>query len=121
MSYRDGDLYVHADSEAAAQSQYELFLKPAIAAVERAETNPAYRASREFGNHHTRYSRHALEGPVGLMQMNKDYSQKASEKIAVARESIARLEEQIVALEMAQQMVESYSANMTCSYDYESE
>ena len=25
LSYRDGDLYIHADSEAAAQSQYELF------------------------------------------------------------------------------------------------
>ena len=119
LSYRDGDLYVHADSEAAAQSQYELFLKPAIAAVERAETSPAYRAHREFGNHHVRYSRHALEGPVGLMQMNKGYSQKATEKIAEARKSIARLEETIAALEQAQQLVESYSANMTCSYDYE--
>tara|TARA_A200000159_G_scaffold144653_1_gene149760 strand:+ start:2105 stop:2971 length:867 start_codon:yes stop_codon:yes gene_type:complete len=120
LSYRDGDLYVHADSEEAAQSQYELFLKPAIAAVESSETNPAYRAGREFGNHHIQYSRHALEGPVGLMQMNKDYSQKASDKIAAARDSIKRLEEQIAALEVAQQMVESYSANMTCSYDYES-
>ena len=53
------------------------------------------------------------------MQMNKNYSVKADEKIAAAREHIARLEEQIAALQMAQQMVESYSANMTCSYDYE--
>ncbi len=120
LSYRDGDLYVHADSEAAAQSQYELFLKPAIATVERAECAPRYRSDREFGNHGVRYSRHALEGPVGLMQMNKGYSEKASEKIAEAKKNIAKLEEEIAALEMAQQMVESYSANMTCSYDYES-
>ena len=119
LSYRDGDLFVHADSEAAAQSQYDLFLKPAVAAVERAECNPAYRDRREFGDHGARYSRHALEGPVGLMQMNKSYSTKATEKIAEARKSIARLEEQIAALEVAQQMVEAYSANMTCSYDYE--
>tara|TARA_Y100001970_G_scaffold23041_2_gene26941 strand:- start:4128 stop:5000 length:873 start_codon:yes stop_codon:yes gene_type:complete len=119
LGYATGDLYVHADSEAAAQSQYELFLKPAVAAVEKSECNPRYRDGREFGNHGVRYSRHALEGPVGLMQMNKDYSAKANEKIAAARENIARLEEQIAALEMAQQMVESYSANMTCSYDYE--
>ena len=51
--------------------------------------------------------------------MNKSYSTKAAEKIAEARRSIARLEEQIAALEVAQQMVEAYSANMTCSYDYE--
>ena len=120
LSYRDGDLYVHADSEAAAQSQYELFLKPAVAAVEKAECTPRYRNDREFGNHGVRYSRHALEGPVGLMQMNKGYSEKASEKIAEAKKNIAKLEEEIAALEMAQQMVESYSANMTCSYDYES-
>lgn len=119
LSYRDGDLYIHADSEAAAQSQYELFLKPAVAAVERAEMSPRYRDGREFGRHSVSYSRHALEGPVGLMQMNKNYSVKADEKIAAAREQIARLEEQIEALQMAQQMVESYSANMTCSYDYE--
>jgi len=119
LSYRDGDLYVHADSEAAAQSQYELFLKPAVAAVERAECTPRYRDQREFGNHGVRYSRHALEGPVGLMQMNKSYSQKAAEKIADAKLSIAKLEEEIAALEQAQQMVESYSANMTCSYDYD--
>ena len=119
LSYRDGDLYVHADSEAAAQSQYDLFLKPAVAAVEKAETNPRYRDQREFGNHGVRYSRHALEGPVGLMQMNKSYSQKAAEKITEARESITRLEEQIAALETAAQMVEAYSANMTCSYEYE--
>jgi len=119
LSYRDGDLYVHADSEAAAQAQYELFLKPAVAAVEKAECSPQYRDRREFGNHGVRYSRHALEGPVGLMQMNKNYSAKASEKIVACRDSIARLEEQIAALETAQQMVESYSANMTCSYDYE--
>ena len=119
LSYRDGDLYVHADSEAAAQSQYELFLKPAVAAVESAECSPRYRDGREFGNHGVRYSRHALEGPVGLMQMNKSYSVKAGEKIAAAREQIARLEEQIAAIQMAQQMVEAYSDNMTCSYDYE--
>ena len=87
--------------------------------MERAECNPAYRDRREFGDHGVRYSRHALEGPVGLMQMNKSYSTKAAEKIAEARKSIARLEEQIAALEVAQQMVEAYSTNMTCSYDYE--
>ncbi len=119
LSYRDGDLYVHADSEAAAQAQYELFLKPAVAAVERAECSPQYRDRREFGDHGVRYSRHALEGPVGLMQMNKSYSEKTNEKIAAARESIARLEEQIAAMETARQMIESYSANMTCSYDYD--
>ena len=119
LSYRDGDLYVHADSEAAAQSQYELFLKPAVAAVERAECNPAYRDRREFGNHGVRYSRHALEGPVGLMQMNKGYSQKADEKIADAKKEIELLKEKIAALETAQQMIDSYSANMTCSYDYD--
>ena len=53
------------------------------------------------------------------MQMNKSYSQKAAEKITEARESITRLEEQIAALETAAQMVEAYSANMTCSYEYE--
>jgi len=119
LSYSDGDLYVHADSEAAAQSQYELFLKPAVAAVERAECTPRYRDGREFGNHGVRYSRHALEGPVGLMQMNKSYSEKAAEKIVNAKQKIAQLESEIAALEMAQQMVESYSANMTCSYDYD--
>ena len=119
LSYRDGDLYVHADSEAAAQSQYDLFLKPAVAAVESAEMNPRYREGREFGNHGVRYSRHALEGPVGLMQMNKGYSQKADEKIADAKKEIELLKEKIAALEMAQQMIDSYSANMTCSYDYD--
>ena len=121
LSYRDGDLYVHADSEAAAQSQYDLFLKPAVAAVERAECNPRYRGERSdrWGNHGVRYSRHALEGPVGLMQMNKSFSDKASEKIAEAKQKIELLKEEIAALEIAQQMVESYGANMTCSYDYE--
>ena len=119
LSYSSGDLYVHADSETAAQSQYDLFLKPAIAAVEKAETQRQYRSGREFGRNSVRYSRHALEGPVGLMQLNKEFSNKAAVKIKDAQQRIEDLKEQIKALENAQQLVEAYSTNMTCSYDYE--
>ena len=119
LAYGHGELYVHADSEVAAQSQYDLFLKPAIAAVEESEVSRRYRDGREFGRHGVRYNRHALEGPVGLMQMNKNFSDKAAYKIREAKEKIEDLQAQIEALETASQMVEAYSANMTVSYEYE--
>ena len=118
LGWNAGDLYVHADSQAAAQSQYDLLLKPAIAAVERAEVSPRYR-DREFGCHGVEYAKHALEGPVGLMQMNQSYVRRAAEKVIDAKAIIEELQEQIKVLEQAQQMIESYSANMTCSYDYD--
>jgi len=119
LGWNNGEIYVHADSEIAAQSQYDLFLKPAVAAVEEAETTRRYREGREFGIHSVRYNRHALEGPVGLMQMNKNFSDKAAYKIREAKEKIEDLKAQIEALETAAQMVEAYSTNMTVSYEYE--
>ncbi len=118
MSHSLGTVFVHADSELAAQSQYDLFIKPAIADYEKKSQRRSY-GRDDHGNYHVRYDRHALEGPTGLMQMNQAFSSKADESIASMEEQVAQLQQRIAALTTAKQMIETYSANMTCSYDYE--
>lgn len=112
--YQSGDLYVHADSETGAQAQYDLFLKPAIAEIEKHD-----RHSRGNGAYEVRYSEHALEGPAGLMVKNNDFIKTCQRKVNDLEDSIKKAQAQIVSLQLAKDMVSEYSANMTCSYEYE--
>jgi hypothetical protein len=113
MGYNIGDVFVHADSPGGAQTQYDLFLKPAIAEIEKHDRNP------RDGSYDVRYNEHALEGPAGLMVKNSGFISKCDERVSALEEQIKTAQAKIVSLQLAKGMVDQYSANMTCSYEYE--
>ena len=113
MGWGIGDVFVHADSEAGAQTQYDLFLKPAIAEIEKHERHPG------DGGHNVRYNEHALEGPAGLMVKNSGFLRKCDETVSNLEGQIKTMQAKIASLQLAKGMVDQYSTNMTCSYEYE--
>ena len=109
------EVFVHADSENAAQTQFELFLKPAFDAI-------ALIHGRERDTFYSpKYDSPAIEGPIGLMTKNDRYVKKVDEEIEVLYASIDKMNKKIEAYKAAQQMVHQYTINMTCSYEYENE
>ena len=113
LGYNVGDVYVHADSESGAQTQYDLFLKPAIAEIEKHE-----RHARD-GSDDGRENEHALEGPAGLMVKNSGFMTKCDERVSALEAQIKTAQAKIESLQLAKGMINQYSANMTCSYEYE--
>ncbi len=113
MGYNVGDVYVHADSEGGAQTQYDLFLKPAIAEIEKHDRHPG------DGGHNVRYNEHALEGPAGLMVKNSGFMKKCDETVSNLEDQIKKAQARIESLQLAKGMINQYSTNMTCSYEYE--
>ena len=111
--YHSGTVYVHADSPAAAETQFNLFLKPAFDEISRAN-------GRDRDSYYgARYDSPAIEGPIGLMTKNEHWVNKAAENILDCELKIEKLQRQILAYKAAQQMVNQYTVNMTCSYEYE--
>ena len=111
--YSSGVVYVHADSVAAAETQFSLFLKPAFDEISKAN-------GRDRDSYYSaRYDSPAIEGPIGLMTKNERWVNKAAENILDCELKIEKLQKQIQAYKAAQQMINQYTVNMTCSYDYE--
>jgi len=111
--YQSGTVYVHADSVAAAETQFNLFLKPAFEEISKAQ-------GRERESYYNaRYDSPAIEGPIGLMTKNERWVHKAAENILDCELKIEKLQKQILAYKAAQQMLNQYTVNMTCSYEYE--
>ncbi len=113
MGYNVGDVFVHADSPGGAQTQYDLFLKPAIAEIEKHDRRPG------DGSYDVRYNEHALEGPAGLMVKNSGFMKKCDETVSNLESQIKTMQAKIASLQLAKGMVDQYSTNMTCSYEYE--
>ncbi len=111
-----GRVHVHADSEHQAQTQYDLFLKPAIAEMESAGRDDRYKRD---GAYYGRYVEPAIEGPAGLLGLNEQFTQSTCDQIADAKEKIKLATAKIAALEAGLELVQSYAINMTASYDYE--
>ena len=113
--YSNGSVYVHADSEHAAKTQFDLFLKPAFDAIQEAG------GRTQEQNYYARYDSPAIEGPIGLMTKNDSYVKKVEEEIHNLYASIDKMQKKIEAYKAAQQLVHQYTINMTCSYAYEDE
>jgi hypothetical protein len=111
-----GRIHVHADSEQQAQSQYDLFLKPAIAEMESAGQRSRYQSD---GAYYPRYVEPAIEGPAALAGLNDDFMKGSRRAIIDAKEQIRLAEERVTALENGIELVQSYAINMTTSYNYE--
>ena len=111
--YHSGTVYVHADSPTAAETQFNLFLKPAFEAISEAQ------GRRNESYYNARYDSPAIEGPIGLMTKNERWVNQAAENILDCELKIEKLQKQIQAYKAAQQMLNQYTVNMTCSYDYE--
>ena len=108
-----GDIFIHADSEASALSQFELFIQPAMDKL--ADLN---RGSKYYT---AQYSEPALEGPVGLMTKNQRHSDNIDREVSDLQHRIEKMNEKIEVLTTAKMMVNQYTINMTCSYNYKNE
>ncbi len=112
-----GRVHVHADSDQQAQSQYDLFLKPAVAEMETASQNGGRRISD--GAYYPRYIEPAIEGPAGLIGLNEQFIKSTRDQITDAKEKIKFAQAKIAALESGMELIQAYTINMTASYDYE--
>jgi hypothetical protein len=116
---RYGRVHVHADSETSAQTQYDMFLKSGIAAMEtEGRTDERY---QHDGAYYCQYLSPAIEGPAALMGLNEDFIKSNKENIQRAKDQILAAQAKITAMEVGMEMVQSYAINMTASYDYEVE
>lgn len=109
-----GSVYIHADSDTSAMTQFEMFIKPALTKL--GELN---RASRDYFS--AEYVEPALEGPVGLMTKNAKYAEGIDKEISDMQNRIAVMQAKIEAMNDAKMMVNQYTINMTCSYEYKNE
>ena len=102
---RDG-IYVHADSEAGAMTQFELFMKGAF------NTHcPSYEPERISIN----YIRPA-KTPLELMALNQPFIDGYVASIEKKRKHIEKLQQEIEAMDMAHQVVNIYAINMVATW-----
>lgn len=99
-------VYVHADNEAGALKQWELFMKSAFT-----EHCDDYREDRVQVN----YLRPA-KTPLELMSLNAPLQEKYRNEIAAKRLRIARMEKEIEAMDTAEQVVNIYAINMVATW-----
>ena len=117
FSTQYGKVHVHADSETQAQSQYDLFLKPAVVAMENAGRGDS-RFSRD-GAYYGRYVEPAIEGPAAMLAMNAQFNKEVTEQIARAEFQIKQLQDKIAGLTDGKELIQAYALNMCASYNYE--
>ncbi|HIL06172.1 MAG TPA: hypothetical protein EYG17_09005 [Acidimicrobiia bacterium] len=99
-------VYVHADNEEGAKKQWELFMETAFT-----EHCDEYRADRV----HITYTRPA-KTPLELMSLNAPLQKSYRESVATKRATIERLQKEIEAMDMAEQVVNIYAINMVATW-----
>lgn len=104
--YSRHGIYVHADSEAGALTQFETFMKGAFN-----EHCPGYDENRI----HVSYVRPA-KTPMELMMLNQPFIDDYTEMMRKKREQIELLRKEIEAMDTAHQMVNIYAINMVASW-----
>ena len=99
-------VYVHADNEAGALKQWELFMKSAF--TEHCED---YREDRV----HVTYCRPA-KTPLELMSLNAPFQENYRNQIAQKKARVERMLKEIEAMDMAEQVVNIYAVNMVATW-----
>ena len=99
-------VYVHADSEGGAMTQFELFMKSAFN-----KHCPSYDPDRISVN----YVRPA-KTPLELMALNQPFIDEYVAVIEKKRERIVQLQQEIEAMDMAHQVVNIYAINMVATW-----
>jgi hypothetical protein len=99
-------VFVHADSEDGAKKQWELFMKTAFT-----EHCDEYREDRV----HITYTRPA-KTPLELMALNSPLQESYRHAVQQKRATIERLQKEIEAMDMAEQVVNIYAINMVATW-----
>ena len=102
----DHCVYVHADDEAGALTQFELFMK--VALNEHCED---YREDRV----QVIYQRPA-KNPLELMALNAPFQKRYRDLIAKKKERVQRLLKEIEAMDTCEQIVNIYAVNMVATW-----
>jgi hypothetical protein len=99
-------VFVHADDEAGAMKQFELFMKGAFN-----EHCEDYREERVK----VHYERPA-KTPLELMALNAPFQESYRDQIKQKKERVAKLLKQIEAMDTAEQIVNIYAVNMVATW-----
>ena len=107
--YSRENIYVHADSEQGARTQFETFMRNAFN-----EHTDGFENIEDRGYSVT-YVRPA-KTPMELMHLNQPFIDLYIDTIEKKRERIIKLQKEIEAMDTAQQMVNIYAINMVASW-----
>lgn len=102
----ENSVFVHADSEEGAITQFELFMKGGFN-----EHCPDYDAERI----NVYYERPA-KTPLELMALNAPFQERYRAMIQKKKETIIRLQKEIEAMDMCEQVVNIYAVNMVATW-----
>lgn len=105
--YSRQQIYVHADSKEGAISQWELFMAGAFS-----DSCEGYDGSRGVSVQYVRPAKTPLE----LMQLNQPFLDAYREMVKRKRAKILELQQQIEAMDTAEQIVNIYAINMVASW-----
>ena len=107
VSYGYGveNVFVHGETEAGAQTQFAMFLQPAVSGV------PNFREDRICVG----YSRPATD-PTALMTLNDKFVKAMDSGVAERKERIETMLKEIEGMEAARELVYSYSVNMAATF-----
>lgn len=103
---REG-VFVHADSEQGALKQYELFMKSAF--------NEHCEGWDKGEDVNVNYIRPA-KTPLELMTLNAPFQERYRNSIAEKRQRIEKMQKEIEAMDMAEQIVNIYAINMVATW-----
>ena len=107
--YSRHDVYVHADSEEGARTQFETFMAAAFN-----KHTEGFNDIEDRG-FHVSYVRPA-KTPMELMHLNQPFIDNYNDSIEKKRQRIIELQKEIEAMDTAQQMVNIYAINMVASW-----
>jgi hypothetical protein len=103
--YGSENVFVHGETEEGAETQFQMFLEPAIVGV------PGYQKDRT----HVSYNKPAIE-PTALMTLNDKFVRSMVSGVADRKASIEKMLKEIEGMEAARELVYSYSVNMAATY-----
>ena len=108
--YGTQNVFVHGETEAGAETQFNMFLAPAVSGV------PNYREDRV----HTAYKRPATD-PTALMTLNDKFVKEMDTGVEDRKKNIERMLKEIEGMEAARELVYSYSVNMAATFGADDE
>ena len=103
--YSSQNVFVHGETEAGAETQFAMFLQPAVAAV------PGFREDRICVG----YKRPATD-PTALLTLNDKFVKEMEEGVTKRKHDIERMLKEIEGMEAARELVYSYSLNMAATF-----
>ena len=108
--YGSENVFVHGETEAGAQTQFAMFLQPAVAAVP------------NFNEHRicVGYTRPATD-PTALMTLNDKFVKSMDAGVKERKERIEKMLAEIEGMEAARELVYSYSVNMAATFGTDEE